>query len=844
MSHKSIKSAFILLAALVLPFKIFAQAGPATSKSSSEIKHALNKLQVLGSVLYVAAHPDDENTRMITYMANEKGMNTAYLSLTRGDGGQNLIGKEVREQMGLIRTQELLAARRTDGGQQFFSRANDFGYSKHPSETLTIWDKEKVLADAVWVIRKFKPDVIITRFSPNRDGKTHGHHTTSAKIALEAFSAAADPNQFPEQLEFVDPWQAKRILWNTSWWFFRTQKNHDFSQYLKIDAGAYNTLLGKSYGEIAAKSRSMHKSQGFGASMQRGSEIEYLSHLNGDSAATDLFEGIVTNWDRVEGSEKVKSLIGEAVANYNIEKPSASLNTLLKAHTEIAKLPAENHYVNLKKQELEDLILQCAGIWADANSKVYSTSPEDSLFVTARIIKRSQAKVVLKAIDYQYTKFENDSILEFNKLVTVEDSFKIPSTLSYSQPYWLRETPLKGMFQVANQELIGLPENEPPISVIYTLEIESEGIKREIPLITPVMYRWVDPADGEKYRPLAIAPPVTANIAEQVYIFANQEALPIDIILKSNTENIEGDLTLDFPKGWKSSPEKIPFSFKEKFEELNTTFQVTPPEGQSIGKIKALVKIGDQSLDYSLKIIDYQHIPVQTIFPKAEAKLAKLDIQIQGKKIGYIMGSGDAVPEALRQIGYSVDILSDEDINSANLSQYDAVITGVRVYNTNSRMKFHQKYLMEYMEKGGNVIVQYNTNRSLTDDLGPYPLKISRDRVTVEEAEVKLLNSNHEILSFPNKITEADFDGWVQERGLYFPNEWDEKYEPIISMNDPGEDPKSGSLLVTKYGEGSYIYTGLSFFRELPAGVPGAYRLLANLIGYGKKEPMKLETAK
>ncbi|WP_020532733.1 PIG-L family deacetylase [Flexithrix dorotheae] len=844
MSHKPIKSAFILLAILILPFEILAQAGPDPSKNSSEIKHALNKLQVLGSVLYVAAHPDDENTRMITYMANEKGMRTAYLSLTRGDGGQNLIGKEVREQMGLIRTQELLAARRTDGGEQFFSRANDFGYSKHPDETLTIWDKEKVLADAVWVIRKFKPDVIITRFSPYRDGETHGHHTTSAKIALEAFSAAADPNRFPEQLEFVAPWQAKRILWNTSWWFFRTQKNHDYSQYLKIDAGAYNTLLGKSYGEIAAESRSMHKSQGFGASKQRGSEIEYLGHLAGDSAATDLFEGIVTNWDRVDGSEKVKALIKKAIANYNIEKPSASLSTLLKAHAEITKLPADNHYVNLKKQELEDLILQCAGIWADANSKVYSTSPGDSLFVTARIIKRSEAKVVLKEIDYQYTKIKNDSLLEFNKLVSVLDSFKIPTNLSYSQPYWLKETPLKGMFQVENQELIGLPENEPPLSVIYDLEIESEGINREISLVTPVMYRWVDPADGEKYRPLAIAPPVTANIAEQVYIFANQEALPVNIVLKSNTQDIEGELTLDLPKGWKVSPDKIPFSFKEKFEELNTTFQVTPPVGQSIGKVKALVKIGDQILDYSLKIIDYPHIPVQTIFPKAEAKLAKLDIQIQGKKIGYIMGSGDAVPEALRQIGYTVDILSDEDINTDNLSQYDAVITGVRTYNTNSRMKFHQKYLMEYVEKGGNVIVQYNTSRTLSMDLGPYPLKISRDRVTVEEAEVKLLNPNHEILNFPNKITEADFDGWVQERGLYFPNEWDNKYEAILSMNDPGEEAKSGSLLVTQYGEGNYIYTGLSFFRELPAGVPGAYRLLANLIGYGKKEPLKLETAK
>lgn len=820
----------------------FAQAAPPPTMSAAEIKLALKKLKVVGSVLYVAAHPDDENTRMITYMANDRGVRTAYLSLTRGDGGQNLIGKEVREQMGLIRTQELLAARRTDGGEQFFSRANDFGYSKHPDETLTIWDKEKILADVVWAIRKFRPDVMITRFSPFRDGKTHGHHTTSAKLALEAFTAAADPDRFPEQLEYVNTWQPRRILWNTSWWFFRGQKNPDMSKYMSLDVGTYNQLLGKSYGEIAAASRSMHRSQGFGASMQRGREMEYFMHLAGDSATTDVLEDIDLSWNRIPGSEKVAQLVETAWQRFDMTAPEKSLPVLLKALRELRALPRDNHFLAYKEQQLQEIILSCAGIWLDANAETVSVTPGDSLKITARIIKRAKVPVVLQHIDYTgLAAFEQDSLMPFNKQIEITDSLKVPAGFPLSQPYWLRETPEKGQFIVTDQQLIGLPENPPAMQVKYRLQF-NEAPDVPVEIATPVMYRWVDPAIGELYRPLAITPPVTANLAEQVYIYASKQPQEVSVLLRSHTNNVEGTLALDLPPGWQTTPESIKFSMAGTGQEKQVKFTVTPPEKASAGRLTAVPTANGREWPYSLKVIDYPHIPVQTIFPPAEARIARLKIDTRRQLVGYIMGAGDAIPEALRQIGYKVQLLEEGDFTPENLQRYDAIIAGVRAYNTNGRLKVHQPKLMEYVKNGGNFIIQYNTSfRLATEDLGPYPLQLSRDRVTVEEAPVKFLKPDHPVLNFPNRITQTDFDGWVQERGLYFPNEWSEEYEPILEMNDPGEDPKQGSLLTARYGKGTFVYTGLSFFRELPAGVPGAFRLFANLVEFGNKPAVKVK---
>lgn len=829
---------------LILLFSIstFAQTSPTQSLNSSEIKQALNKLEVLGNVLYIAAHPDDENTRLISYLSKYQGLNVAYLSLTRGDGGQNLVGKEVREQLGIIRTQELLAARKIDGGKQFFSRANDFGYSKHPDETFNIWDKEQVLADAVWTIRKFKPDVIITRFSPDRAGKTHGHHTASAVIAEEAFIAAADPKMFPEQLKFVDTWQTTRILWNTSYWFYRGRENElDTSKLIVIDAGKYNPLLGKSMGEVASISRTNHKSQGFGSSLHRGSRIEYLEPLEGDKGKTDhLFSEMDISWNRIKGGKKIAEKLQKINQDFDFEKPEKSISALVDLYQNIKELP-DNQWLKAKKKELENIILQCAGIWMDATNPSYRIAAGDSLNISTRIINRSKEKIFVDAVEVVFNGSSNkiEKIAsegfstKFNEYVTTKINVQTPENLSNSNPYWLNEKGTKGMFRVDDQTLIGLPENAPSVSVVYTIHIG--GIHFETS--TPVLYRSTDPVKGELYRPLEIAPPVTANLTSSVFLFADDNPQEIQVLVKCNTNKAKGRISLLCAGNWKIEPAQIDYNFDEKFAEKTLKFKIYPPKNQSVEMMQVAIQANGKTYNQSLKSIQYDHLPTQTLYPVAETKLVKVDLKKRGEKIGYIMGAGDAIPEALRQIGYRVDLLEDEDIKLENLKQYDAIIAGIRVYNTNERMRFYYDDLMAYVKQGGNYIVQYNTaHRLKTKDFGPYPIKLSRDRVTVEEAPVRILEPKHRVLNEPNKITQKDFEGWAQERGLYFPNEWDENYTALFSMNDPGETAKKGSLLICDYGEGAFIYSGISWFRELPPGVPGAYRLFVNLISYDKNK--------
>lgn len=817
------------VAVAILP-NAFAQA-PA-SVSSAEVLHKLKKLNVLGSVLYIAAHPDDENTRLITHLSNEKLYNTGYLSITRGDGGQNLIGPEIREELGIIRTQELLQARRTDGGVQFFTRANDFGYSKNADETFNIWDKEQVLADMVWVIRKFRPDVMITRFPPD-ERAGHGQHTASAILAEEAFTAAADPKRFPEQLKYVEVWQPKRLLWNTGVWSFGSQAEFDkyVDKLLKVDVGGYNPLLGKSYGEIAAASRSMHKSQGFGASASRGTSLEYLQHTLGDKTDKDLLEGVNTTWARVKGGDKVEKLIQKAIDNYKPTEPATIVPALLAARKELQKLP-DSYWKNLKTEAINELIQDATGLYLEIAASDFSAAPGQSLAFNIEAINRSATPVTINAINYSFAKKDTtlQRQLPHNDPVKYSTTIKLPATMAYAQPYWLRKPGTLGMFAVDGFEDIGKPENDPAAQVTFSLTIAGEPLQ----VTVPVVYKRTDPVDGEVYRPFIVTPPVFVNVAEGVYMFADQEPKQVNVRVKAGKANVAGNVRLNLPKGWKAEPATIAFNLQTKGAEQNVAFIVTPPKGQHETQLQAVATIDGKNYSYSLDEINYSHIPAQTTFPDATAKIVKLDLKKNGEKIGYIMGAGDDIPTSLRQIGYDVTMLRDSDMRLNYLQQFDAIILGVRAYNTIDRLKHHQPTLLEYVKNGGNLIVQYNTNHALVlPNVGPYPLKLSRDRVTVEEAEVRFLKPNHPVLNTPNKITNKDFEGWVQERGLYFPNEWSPEYEAILSSNDPGEPARDGGLLVAKYGKGNYIYTGYSWFRELPAGVPGAYRLFVNLISLG-----------
>lgn len=812
---------------VLIPF-VFTSLKAQENLNAAEIKLALKKLNTVGSVLYIAAHPDDENTRLIAYMANEKLMRTGYLSLTRGDGGQNLIGTEQGALMGVVRTQELLEARKIDGGEQFFTRAVDFGYSKTPEETFKKWNKQEVLADVVFIIRKFRPDVIITRFPPTSSAG-HGHHTASAILAEEAFDLAADSNAFPEQLIYVSVWQPKRLFLNASTWWDKElpEKAKNNPDYITIDVGSYNPLLGKAYSEIAAESRTMHKSQGFGAAKTRGVQTEYLVLKKGEKFTNnDIFSGIDLTWNKVDGGKEINKLITKATIEFNEELPEKIVPTLLSIFQKIKELPATNNLSYVKLFEIQKIITSCLGLYSEFIANDYSITEFTKLTAAINVVNRSNSNVVLKNI----TIAGNDSVVTIplanNELKTINVSFLSPS-YSTTNPYWLN-APFEGLFSVQNQALIGSPGSSYAMSVFLVFEIEGHHFY----LSRPLQFKWTDRVKGEIYRPLVVLPTVTANLAENVYVFSSNQPKQVKITLKAHENNQQGVVSLKLPNGWKANPDQLPYELTTKNQEHQVVFEITPSDVGNVSEIAVALNNADE-VAKSLKIIDYEHIQIQTLLPDAKAKVVRLDVQTKGRNIGYIMGAGDEVPTALEQLGYTVTFLDENSIKNSDLSVFDAIVSGIRAYNTNNYMENVSSHLMNYVKNGGNYIVQYNVDRGLvTEAIGPFPFTVSKDRVTVEEAKVTFLDTSHPMLNFPNKINEKDFDSWIQERGLYFANEWDKAYTPILEMNDPNEAPSQGSLLVAHYGKGSFIFTGLSFFRELPAGVPGAFRLFANMVSY------------
>jgi LmbE family N-acetylglucosaminyl deacetylase len=845
-------------------------------ESSADILHELKKLNVLGNVLYIAAHPDDENTRLIAWLENEKNLRTAYLSLTRGDGGQNLIGTEKGDALGVIRTQELLEARKIDGAEQFFSRAVDFGYSKTATETFEKWNKEKVLGDVVWTIRKFKPDVIITRFPPD-ERAGHGHHTASALLAEEAFRLAADSSAYPEQFDkpfqereglnkmpfrdcyVCEPWQAKRVLWNTSVWWDRTlpEKAAKSKDYVTVNIGDYNELLGLSYSEIASDSRSQHKSQGFGTERSRGNQLEYLKHTAGEQAKEDLFEGINTTWSRVQGSEQIQEKLNAIINNYDLSNPSKSVKALVELY-QLMEEKKDNFYVQQKLAELRRIIKAAAGIHVeiladDYNYPAFQVVPVNGSF---QIINRSHQQVLLKgvhpAVDSSFTSIA----LPFNELIELRFHHSI--AIHPSHPYWLsgsemstdemseaklkidasipkemKEQLIKSFSQPYDffssiQEQYGLAENLPKVSFRYLLEIEGVDIYFD----QAIDYKWSDRVDGELHRDVIVSPEITATPSKGVYISTDQTSKKIDVLLEAHKDSIQNTIRLIAPEGWKVSPESIAFELKKKGDQQLLSFQLSPPSGTSVGEIGFRF---NRMIAQSVQRINYPHIRPQVLFPTAKAKVVKMNIARKVNRIAYINGSGDEVAEYLKQVGYTVSLLNASDLPVTDLSQFEAIVVGIRAYNTEESMQNGNDILNEYVKQGGTVVVQYNTSRGLkASEIGPYPFHLSRNRVTKEEAEPTFLKAKHPLLNQPNKLEKSDFDHWVQERGLYFADEWDKHYETVIAWNDPGEEPQEGSILVTDYGNGHFIYTGISFFRQLPAGVPGAYRLLSNMISYGK----------
>lgn len=863
--HFSIISIFLSISVFLYPSVVRSQivtanAAAPRKPTSADMLEALKKLHVVGSVLYVAAHPDDENTRMITYFANARHLDVTYLSLTRGDGGQNLIGTEMRELLGVLRTQELLAARRVDGGQQLFSRANDFGFSKNPSETFEIWERTQVLADVVWAIRKTRPDIMINRFSTDTTIDTHGHHTASAILGAEAFDVAAQKTAFPEQFTYgVSTWQPRRIFCNQSWFFygspdsFQRVMDRGGERFLKMDIGAYYPAKGKSNDEIAAESRSMHRCQAMGTSGSRGETIEYLEWLKGDlKPKNDPFDGINTSWTRLKGGEKIDELLKKIIENFKYDNPSASVKDLLTVRKLIENIEDE-FWKKKKLRDLDELIQWCCGIFAEATVKDATLTLGAKTDVNIEIINRSSASMTLKKVGiFSHNNIHTNSILpnvfqdtslntllknNLRKQLTIK--FEVPKNATPTAPYWLMSPPSVGMYEVSEQLLRGLPETPRNLHAVFSLEIEGH----EINLFVPVVNKFANPAKGEIYRPLEVTPSVFVNFSEKVFVFADEKPKTVTLTVKSAKAGEKGSLTLQLPNDWRIEPSVQNFELQQKGEEKTVTFQIFPPKNAAETTLRAVATLQNGAkIDKSAKIIEYDHIPTQTILSPAEAKAVKLDLKKYGSKVGYLMGAGDEMPTFIEQMGYVVTLLDEKHFDTEgveSLSKFDAIVIGIRAYNTKEKLKFWNKKLFEYVEKGGTLIVQYNTNgRDLVmPDLAPFPMKLSRERVTEENAKMRILKPQHIALTAPNKINTYDFQGWVQERGLYFPSSWDKNFEALLSCNDAGEKPLDGSLLVARHGKGYYVYTGLSFFRQLPAGVGGAYRLFANLLSLGNLKP-------
>ena len=829
------KFLFVLFISVALIFQSTLQAQTPQVLSASDILLGLKKLNVLGSVLYVGAHPDDENTRLLAYFAKEKLYRTGYLSLTRGDGGQNLIGNEQGFELGLVRTQELLAARRIDGAEQFFSRAYDFGFSKSTDEALRIWNKDKILSDVVWVIRRFRPDIIITRF-PQDSRAGHGHHSASAVLAVEAFTAAADPAKFPDQLKYVKPWQAKRVIWNS--FNFGTVNTTSEDQF-KVDVGMYNPVLGKGYGEIAAESRSQHKSQGFGVASQRGTALEYFSLWKGSAPKSDLMDDVDLSWGRIKGGEMIRQTIDSITNSYSLFAPGKSVKALVDLYKALGNL--ENDYwKDQKLKEIQQLIEACSGLWVEASTNQAYVVQADSLKINFFLNNRNGNTVSVKKIRLEGLDTTLNATLSSNRNLVINRSILIPSSKPVTQPYWLEHEMKEGSFDVNDQLIIGNADTKPALEARFELNIEGQ----DFVFVKPVRYKFTDPVKGEKYEPVYIYPKVIIYPIQKNVFLDKDNTATINMQFRSYMDT-QHSLSGSGPYGLQI--ESAGNVYNSKFLAVDNhsnqvSFSISQKKDSSPEKketVELSVTTNGNAYSKDLKEIKYDHIPTLAYFPEAKANIIKLDLKTVGKKIGYIDGAGDYIPSALRQMGYDVTFLTDNDLGSVDLNQFDAIITGVRAYNIKESLNAYYERIMRYVEEGGNLIVQYNTSNQIGPvkaKIGPYPFNISRNRVTDENATVRILKPEHPVLNYPNKITDKDFEGWVQERSQYHAQNWDSHYETIFAMHDPNEPDDEGSLITAQYGKGNFVYTGMVFYRELPAGVPGAYRLLANLIALNRKK--------
>jgi LmbE family N-acetylglucosaminyl deacetylase len=815
-----------------LSFASLACATPAPAPlSPAEIGEELRALGTVGSVLHVAAHPDDENTELITFLSRGRHYRTGYLSLTRGDGGQNELGRDFDEKLGLLRTHELLAARQLDRGQQFFTRAIDFGFSKTPEETLTFWNKKEVLGDVVRVIRQFRPDVIVTRFPIPPGSGGHGHHTASGMLSVEAFKLAGDPTAYPEQLaEGLTPWQPRRLLWNV----FRFTPGSTlplpgtpFTQ----DIAGKDVLTGEEFGTIAAHSRAMHKTQGLGGFAMRartGPNSQSFLLLAGEPATNDVMEGIDTTWARYPGGAEIATALAQILADYKSDTPAASVPALLKLRTQLAALPTDAVIAD-KRAQLDRIVLSALGVRVSTNASTAEVIPGGTVRLTFAALANSPG-VAYVGVRTPFTQLKfARADLSANAGEPPSVVVLLPADLPLSHPYWLREPGAAGISTVSDPSLIGRPENPPVIPVTHVFDVGGQQIE----VADEPVHATTD-ARGEIRRLVAVAP-VAIAFDSEIYYAAPATAKTVRLTLTA-ARAAAGTLQLALPTGWSATPAQVPFRFAAAGEKAEFSFVLHAPAASSAGAVTATVAIDGRTYSHQRLELRYAHLPPLLLQARASVRLVSFDLALRAQRIGYLPGAGDYVAECLAQMGANVRLLTGADLTPEKLAGLDAVVIGVRAFNERTDLKDNLPGLFAWVEQGGTVIAQYNRPNGLNaPTLAPFALSIEGPapalRVTEENAAVTALLPAHPALTTPNRLVAADWDGWVQERGAYFPSKWDEsRFVAPLAMNDTGEKPLQSSLLIARHGKGHYVYTGLAFFRQLPAGNPGAWRLFANLV--------------
>ena len=814
----------------------------------SGLKQALDRLDVVSSVLHTGAHPDDENSSMLAWLSRGEGARTAYLSATRGEGGQNLLGMELFEALGVIRTEELLAAREFDRAEQFFTPNYEFGFSKTALETLEKWGEAALVGDFVRVIRQFRPEVIISRFSGTpADG--HGHHQAAGFATMEAFHAAADPNLYPEHGQ---SWQARKLYMST-----RGGGDPTAVGDVRINVGEYGAALGRSYHEVAMEGRSLHRTQSMGAARERGprfTSLDLVEQVVPGDAGDPIFNGTthklldLVNLDpslRID-LEALQADIEAIRGKVTLDEPAAILGDLVRAlgRLEDIRLETRVEHVDfllaIKEADFHEAAWLAAGVSVEllASDDALVPGQEFELVIAVTNNGPFDFSEVRTGIDFREG-WETNRVLtpvEVASGARVEQSITVRAApeASFTQPYWLRESRTIDRFAWPEGDPATLPF-ELPLMPART-EIDFEGGTFVIP--GHAEYCYVDDVLGERRSLVSVVPEVSVQLAPEGAVVPLSGAREKEFVVTLHNQAPSGgtaQVRLTLPDGWTATPALEIVQFNRPGETVVVPFIVNVPAEAGQFEVVASVEMAGSSYELGYSVIAYPHIETRRIYSHAMSRVTVFPLETRVRNVGYIEGAGDRVADSFRQLGIPVSFLTADDLSRGDLSAYDTIVLGIRAYAVREDLKAYNPRLLDYVESGGTVIVQYNTYQALEDGYAPYPFSINRphDRVTVEDAPVTFVEPDHPMLNFPNTISEADFEGWVQERGLYFMGDWDERYTPILGSNDPGEEPKLGGMMVAEIGRGRWVYTGYAFFRQLPAGVPGAYRLFANMISLG-----------